>query len=120
MAAVKGISMDILEASELTVVTVSRDFSYHTAAVIRPILVIHRSHLSSVSRCSMSLRFYKWTGNPIKSIYDSDYVLNSHLKSKNYGMAGAAIFVRVYLFIGSCILCMIVYKMTKMTQTRTI
>ena len=35
--------------------------------------------------------------------------LNSHLKSKNYGMAGA---LSVYLFIISGILCFIVYRMT--------
>ena len=39
--------------------------------------------------------------------------LNSHLKSKNYGMAGA---LSVYLFIVSGILCMIVYKMTNDTD----
>lgn len=35
--------------------------------------------------------------------------LNSHLKSKNYGMAGA---LSVYLFIISGILCFFVYRMT--------
>ena len=34
--------------------------------------------------------------------------LNSHLKSPNYGMAGA---LSVYLFIVSGILCFIVYRM---------
>ena len=35
--------------------------------------------------------------------------LNSHLKSRNYGMAGA---LSVYLFIVSGILCFFVYRMT--------
>jgi len=35
--------------------------------------------------------------------------LNSHLKSKNYGMAGS---LSVYLFIISGILCFFVYRMT--------
>ena len=35
--------------------------------------------------------------------------LNSHLKSKNYGMAGA---LSMYLFVVSGILCFIVYRMT--------
>ena len=35
--------------------------------------------------------------------------LNNHLKSKNYGMAGA---LSVYLFIVSGILCFIVYRIT--------
>lgn len=34
--------------------------------------------------------------------------LNSHLKSKNYGMAGA---LSVYLFIVSAVLCFVVYRM---------
>ena len=35
--------------------------------------------------------------------------LNSHLKSKNYGMAGS---LSVYLFIVSGLLCLLVYKIT--------
>lgn len=35
--------------------------------------------------------------------------LNNHLKSRNYGMAGA---LSVYLFIVSGILCFFVYRMT--------
>ena len=35
--------------------------------------------------------------------------LNNHLKSNNYGMAGA---LSVYLFIVSGILCFFVYRMT--------
>ena len=36
-------------------------------------------------------------------------ILNSHLKSRNYGMAGA---LSVYLFIVSGVLCFFVYRMT--------
>ena len=36
-------------------------------------------------------------------------ILNSHLESRNYGMAGA---LSVYLFIVSGILCFFVYRMT--------
>ena len=39
--------------------------------------------------------------------------LNSHLKSKNYGMAGA---LSVYLFIVSAILCFFVYRMSNDTD----
>ena len=35
--------------------------------------------------------------------------LNSHLKSNNYGMAGA---LSVYLFLVSGFLCFLVYRMT--------
>ena len=52
-------------------------------------------------------------GNPDRTSMTLIMFLNSHLKSKNYGMAGA---LSVYLFIVSGILCMIVYKMTNDTD----
>ncbi len=52
-------------------------------------------------------------GNPDRTSMTLIMFLNSHLKSKNYGMAGA---LSVYLFIVSGILCMIVYKMTNDTS----
>lgn len=48
-------------------------------------------------------------GNPDRTSMTLIMFLNSHLKSKNYGMAGA---LSVYLFIISGILCFIVYRMT--------
>ena len=48
-------------------------------------------------------------GNPDRCAMTLIMFLNSHLKSKNYGMAGA---LSVYLFIVSGILCFIVYRMT--------
>ena len=48
-------------------------------------------------------------GNPDRTSMTLIMFLNNHLKSKNYGMAGA---LSVYLFIISAILCFIVYKMT--------
>ena len=41
------------------------------------------------------------------------YFLNNHLKSRNYGMAGA---LSVYLFIVSGILCFITYRITNDTD----
>lgn len=114
MAAVMGISMDILKHLNWMAVTVSRDFLYHTAAdPSDPCLytdhIYHR--WSSDVRCSSDS--YKWTGNPDRTSMTLIMFLNSHLKSKNYGMAGA---LSVYLFIVSGILCMIVYKMTNDTD----
>lgn len=48
-------------------------------------------------------------GNPDRTSMTLIMFLNNHLKSKNYGMAGA---LSVYLFIISGILCFIVYRMT--------
>ena len=48
-------------------------------------------------------------GNPNRTSMTLIMFPNSHLKSKNYGMAGA---LSVYLFIVSAILCFFVYRMT--------
>lgn len=48
-------------------------------------------------------------GNPDRTSMTLIMFLNSHLKSKNYGMAGS---LSVYLFIISGILCFFVYRMT--------
>ena len=48
-------------------------------------------------------------GNPDRTSMTLIMFLNSHLKSKNYGMAGS---LSVYLFIVSAILCFFVYRMT--------
>ena len=48
-------------------------------------------------------------GSPDRTSTTLIMFLNNHLKSKNYGMAGA---LSVYLFIVSGILCFIVYRIT--------
>ena len=88
MAAVMGISMDIFEASDLDGCNSIQRFYYITLPLIRPILA------------------YTLITSIIGGLH---MFLNSHLKSKNYGMAGA---LSVYLFIISGILCFIVYRMT--------
>ena len=80
MAAIMGISPDIFEASELDGCNSFQRFFFITLPQIRPILA-----------------------------YTLIMFLNSHLKSRNYGMAGA---LSVYLFIVSGILCFFVYRMT--------
>ena len=48
-------------------------------------------------------------GSPDRTSTTLIMFLNNHLKSKNYGMAGA---LSVYLFIVAGILCFITYKIT--------
>lgn len=48
-------------------------------------------------------------GNPDRTSMTLIMFLNSHLESRNYGMAGA---LSVYLFIVSGILCFFVYRIT--------
>lgn len=48
-------------------------------------------------------------GSPDRTSMTLIMFLNNHLKSRNYGMAGA---LSVYLFIVSGILCFIVYRIT--------
>ena len=52
-------------------------------------------------------------GNPDRTSMTLIMFLNSHLESRNYGMAGA---LSVYLFIVSGILCFFVYRMTNGTD----
>ena len=53
-------------------------------------------------------------GNPDRTSMTLIMFLNSHLESRNYGMAGA---LSVYLFIVSGILCFFVYRMTNGTDS---
>ena len=87
MAAIMGISPDVFEASELDGCNSFQRFFYITLPQIRP------NGQGTPDRTSMTLIMF----------------LNSHLKSRNYGMAGA---LSVYLFIVSGILCFFVYRMT--------
>ncbi len=82
MAAIMGISPDIFEASEIDGCGSVHRFFY-----------ILTNGQGTPDRTSMTLIMF----------------LNSHLKSRNYGMAGS---LSVYLFIVSGILCFFVYRMT--------
>ena len=53
--------------------------------------------------------FRSGQGTPDRTSMTLIMFLNSHLKSRNYGMAGA---LSVYLFIVSGILCFFVYRIT--------
>ena len=115
MAAVMGISMDIFEASELDGCNSIKRFFYITLPLIRPILAytLITSIIGGLQMFDVPQILTNGQGNPDSTSMTLIMFLNSHLKSKNYGMAGA---LSVYLFIVSGILCMIVYKMTNDTD----
>ena len=115
MAAVMGISMDIFEASDLDGCNSIQRFFYITLPMIRPILAytLITSIIGGLQMFDVPQILTNGQGNPDRTSMTLIMFLNSHLKSKNYGMAGA---LSVYLFIVSGILCMIVYKMTNDTD----
>ena len=111
MAAVMGISMDIFEASDLDGCNSIQRFYYITLPLIRPILAytLITSIIGGLQMFDVPQILTNGQGNPDRTSMTLIMFLNSHLKSKNYGMAGA---LSVYLFIVSGILCFLVYRMT--------
>ena len=115
MAAIMGISQDVFEASDLDGCNSIQRFFYITLPLIRPILAytLITSIIGGLQMFDVPQILTNGQGNPNRTSMTLIMFLNSHLKSKNYGMAGA---LSVYLFIVSGILCMIVYKMTNDTD----
>lgn len=111
MAAIMGISVDIFEASELDGCNSIKRFFYIILPLIRPILVytLITAIIGGLQMFDVPQILTNGQGSPDRTSMTLIMFLNSHLKSKNYGMAGA---LSVYLFIVSGILCFIVYKMT--------
>lgn len=111
MAAIMGISVDIVEASELDGCSTVKRFFYIILPLIRPILAytLITSIIGGLQMFDVPQILTNGQGNPDRTSMTLIMFLNSHLKSKNYGMAGA---LSVYLFIISGILCFIVYRMT--------
>lgn len=111
MAAIMGISPDIFEAAELDGCTSIQRFFYITLPLIRPILAytLITSIIGGLQMFDVPQILTNGQGNPDRTSMTLIMFLNSHLKSKNYGMAGA---LSVYLFIVSGILCFMVYRMT--------
>lgn len=111
MAAIMGISPDIFEASELDGCNSTQRFFYITLPLIRPILAytLITSIIGGLQMFDVPQILTNGQGNPDRTSMTLIMFLNSHLKSKNYGMAGA---LSVYLFIVSGILYFIVYRMT--------
>ena len=111
IAAINGISMEIFEACDLDGCNSIQRFFYITLPMIRPILAytLVTSIIGGLQMFDVPQILTNGQGNPDRSSMTLIMFLNNHLKSKNYGMAGA---LSVYLFIVSAILCFIVYKMT--------
>ena len=115
MAAIMGVSVDVLEASEIDGCGTVKRFFYIILPLIRPILAytLITAIIGGLQMFDVPQILTNGQGNPDRCAMTLIMFLNSHLKSKNYGMAGA---LSVYLFIVSGILCMIVYKMTNDTD----
>ena len=111
MAAIMGISPDIFEAADLDGCTSVQRFFYITLPMIRPILTytLIVSMIGGLQMFDVPQILTNGQGTPDRSSFTLIMFLNSHLKSKNYGMAGA---LSVYLFIVSAILCFITYRIT--------
>lgn len=111
MAAIMGISPDIFEASEIDGCNSVQRFFYITLPMIRPILAytLITSIIGGLQMFDVPQILTNGQGSPDRTSTTLIMFLNNHLKSKNYGMAGA---LSVYLFIVSGILCFIVYRMT--------
>ncbi len=111
MAAIMGISTDIFEASDLDGCNSRQRFFYITLPMIRPILAytLITSIIGGLQMFDVPQILTNGKGNPDRTSMTLIMFLNSHLKSKNYGMAGA---LSVYLFIISGILCFFAYRIT--------
>ena len=111
MAAIMGISPDIFEASDLDGCNSVQRFFNITLPLIRPILAytLITSIIGGLQMFDVPQILTNGQGTPDRTSMTLIMFLNSHLKSKNYGMAGA---LSVYLFIVSGILCFFVYQMT--------
>ncbi len=111
MAAIMGISPEVFEAADIDGCGRLKRFFYVTLPQIRPILAytLITSIIGGLQMFDVPQILTNGKGNPDQTSMTLIMYLNSHLKSKNYGITGA---LSVYLFIVSGLLCMIVYKMT--------
>ena len=108
MAAVMGISQSLFEAAELDGCNHRHIFFKITLPMIRPILVyvLITSMIGGIQMFDVPQILTNGKGSPNRSTTSIIMLLNNHLYSKNYGMAGA---LSVILFIICAILCIAVY-----------
>ena len=111
MAGMMGIDTSLFEAAEVDGATSTQVFFRITLPLLRPILVyvLITSLIGGLQLFDVPQILTNGTGNPVRSTMTLIMFLNSHLKSKNYGMAGA---VSVVLFIITGILSIVVFKLT--------
>ena len=110
MAAVMSISPDVFEAAEIDGCGGFRRFFYITLPLIRPILAytLITSIIGGLQMFDVPQVLTNGQGGPDRTATTLIMFLNNHLKSRNYGMAGA---LSVYLFLVSGLLCFFVYRM---------
>lgn len=110
MAAILGINEEIFESAEMDGCSPFQKFTLITLPLIRPILTytLITSIIGGLQMFDVPQILTNGQGSPNRTSMTLIMFLNSHLKSRNYGMAGA---LSVYLFIVSGILCYFVYKM---------
>lgn len=91
MAAIMGISQEVFEASDLDGCTGIQRFFYITLPQIRPILAytLITSIIGGLQMFDVPQILTNGNGSPDRSAMTLIMFLNSHLKSRNYGMAGA-------------------------------
>ncbi len=91
MAAIMGISPDIFEASEIDGCNSIQRFFRITLPLIRPILAytLINSIIGGLQMFDVPQILTNGQGNPDRTSMTLIMFLNSHLKSNNYGMAGA-------------------------------
>ncbi len=108
MAAVMGISPTLFEAAELDGCSSTQTFFKITLPMIRPILVyvLITSMIGGLQMFDVPQILTNGKGSPDRTTETVIMFLNSHLFSKNFGMAGA---ISVILFIICAILCLFVY-----------
>ena len=108
MAAVMGISPSLFEAAELDGGSSTQTFFKITLPMIRPILVyvLITSMIGGLQMFDVPQILTNGKGSPDRTTETVIMFLNSHLFSKNFGMAGA---ISVVLFIICAILCLFVY-----------
>ena len=111
MAAIMGISQEVFEASDLDGCNSLQRFFYITLPSIRPILTytLINSMIGGLQMFDVPQILTNGQGSPNRTSMTLIMFLNSHLKSKNYGMAGA---LSVYLFVVSGIACFFIYRIT--------
>ena len=111
MAGMMGIDTSLFEAAEVDGATSTQVFFRITLPLLRPILVyvLITSLIGGLQLFDVPQILTNGTGNPVRSTMTLIMFLNTHLYSKNYGMAGA---VSVVLFIITGILSIVVFKLT--------
>ena len=111
MAGIMGIDQSLFEAASIDGATSGQVFFKITLPLLMPILlyVAITSLIGGLQMFDVPQILTNGQGNPDRTSMTLIMFLNSHLKSKNYGMAGA---LSVVLFILTTVLSLIVFKVT--------